>query len=253
MDLLETIRDIAIEKAGDLKVTDLRIGLTYTAALLENGSSGLAYTFRKDIKGGCCCFQTSRPVAGSKASAIITLMTSGNILERTVGLATANAVLNHRRAELVEGDILEMIKPGRNDVIGMVGYFAPLVKRLQQRVKKIYIFENQPREAEEDLYPAEKAFEMLPSCSIAIITSTTLINRTVEPLLKAAQNCKKTALAGATTPLCRQAFKPLGISILSGLIITDPRAVLQTVSEAGGMKNFKGFIEKVNYPCNSQP
>ena len=133
----------------------------------------------------------------------------------------------------------------------MVGYFAPLVQKLKQKVKKIYIFENTDRQTKEKLYPAEKAFELLPSCTTAIITSTALINQTMEGLLKSAQNCNKTALVGASTPLCSKVFTPFSATILSGVIITNPPAVLQIVSEAGGMKNFKGFIDKVNYTCAS--
>ncbi|MBN2468058.1 MAG: hypothetical protein JXD19_07900, partial [Deltaproteobacteria bacterium] len=41
-------------------------------------------------------------------------------------------------------------------------------------------------------------------------------------------------------------FRPFGVTLLSGIIVTDPPAILRTISEGGGMRMFKGHIKKVN-------
>ncbi len=249
MTLLESLKNTAQEKAGNLMVEDIRIGLTYTMCLLDSGSAGLAYTFQRELDGTCCCFQLTQPIAGRMACDIIEYISSDNILERGIGLSAANAVLNRPGQDLIKGDVLKMLETGSQDIVGMIGYFKPLVQQLKGKVKKMYIFENARRQADEKLYPPDKAFELLPSCTTAIITSTAIINQTMEKLLASVKGCKKTALVGASTPLCSQVFEPYGVSILSGLIVTDTVSVLQTVSEGGGMRSFKGFVEKVNSVC----
>ena len=57
-----------------------------------------------------------------------------------------------------------------------------------------------------------------------IITSTSLINLTLEKLLDASRNCRITALVGSTTPLAVNEFRELGVDLLSGVIVKDPKA-----------------------------
>jgi uncharacterized protein len=62
----------------------------------------------------------------------------------------------------------------------------------------------------------------------------------------ALQGCRDVVLLGASTPLLPEVFKPLGITLLSGLIVTDLPGILQTISEGGGMRSFGDYIKKVN-------
>ena len=70
-------------------------------------------------------------------------------------------------------------------------------------------------------------------------------------LMKASKGCKKVALVGASTPLAGEVFSPLGVYLLAGVVVQNPGAVLRTVSECGGMRNFKGYIKKVNFVVNT--
>lgn len=250
MRLVGLLREHVQKKALERTVIDVRIGLCYTAVLLDSGSAGVAFTFRREVPSGCCdCFKGGRPLVGKKASDIIAHITSPDLLERTVGIAVANALINENDERFIEGDTLELLAPDSDDRVGMVGYFGPLVPALKAKVKKLFVFEKVPQNSE-NVLPEETAYEMLPSCSIAIITSTALANLTLEKLLAASKNCRKIVLVGASTPLAKEIFRPFGVTILSGVIITDPRAILRVVSEGGGMRNFKGHIKKVNLLCN---
>ncbi len=92
--LLEALQKAALEKAEDIKVTDVRIGLGYTAVQLDTGSVGLAYTFRDKAESGCSVFHGKRPLAGSPVRDILQYISSNGLLERTLGLAAANALFN---------------------------------------------------------------------------------------------------------------------------------------------------------------
>lgn len=246
--VLALLQKHALSKAAGRQLLDVRIGLCYTAVLLDNGSAGLAYTFRRDIPEGCASFQDTGALAGITAAQALRYLASSDLLERTIGLATANALINQKAAGLIEGDVLGLLAPAAHDRVGMVGYFGPLVPALRATVRELFIFEREPGRAA-GVYPAEKACELLPLCSLAIITSTTLINGTLAPLLAAAQGCRTIALVGPSTPLEPALFRPVGVTLLSGVIVIDPHALLQRVSEAGGMPSFKGCIQKVNCPA----
>ncbi len=242
---LQHLAEYARQRAGNRVVADVRIGLCYTAALLDDGSAGVAYTFKESVPHGCDVFQGVRPISGKSAFETFVYLSSPNVLERAVGIAAANAVINKPHEALIAGDILEVLNLQTHDRVGMVGLFAPLVSPLKKLVKDVLIFEKVRKELPE-IYEEETAYELLPTCSIAIITATTLINNTLYRLLGACKNCRDIALVGATTPFAPEIFKPFGITLLSGILITNPHGILRQVSEGGGMGSFKGFISKVN-------
>jgi hypothetical protein len=243
----ELLQKAVHDKAAARTVADVRIGLCYTAVKLDNSSVGVGLTFRESLwQKQCAC--RGEPLAGSSAADLTGYITSADCIERAVGIATANALLNTPDADVVGGDTLECIKPAADDTVGMVGYFGPLVLQLQGTVKELRIFERKEARAP-GVYPAEEAPEFLRSCSVAVITGTTLINRTMEPLLEASAGCRTVAVVGASTPIAPGIFAGYPVHLLSGVVVQDPAAVLRIVSEGGGMKIFKKHIRKVNaYP-----
>lgn len=248
--IFEVLKKTALKRAERRTVADVRIGICYTAVMLDNGSTGLAYTFRHDIPHGCASFQGNVPLAGKTAEELLGFLDSSDLLIRTVGIAVMNALFNTENKAFIKGDVLELLKPGKEDVVGMVGYFGPLVAPLKKVAGELNIFEKEGEKAL-DIYPEEKAFEMLPLCSKVIITSTSLINLTLEKLLEASRNCRITALVGSTTPLAVNEFREFGVDLLSGVIVKDPKAIFRVVSESGGVRLFRNYVEKVNAVCTS--
>jgi len=243
--ILDALKKQAEEKAGGRTVADVRIGICYTAVKLDDGATGLAYTFRHDIPQGCAVFQGNVPLAGKSAEEVLGFLDAPDLLIRTVGIAAMNALINRDSRNLVEGDVLEHLQPQKEDIVGMVGYFGPLVTPLRKTVRELRIFEKKGERAL-NIYPEEKAFELLPSCDKVIITSTALINLTLEKLLETVQGCRKKALVGSSTPLAAEVFRKYGVDLLSGIVITDPASILRIVSEGGGVRFFRGHVKKVN-------
>ena len=245
--ILQQLREHAAGRAHDRTVADVRIGLCYTAVLLDDNSAGVAYTFKECLPPGCDVFQGKRPVAGKQASETLDYLLSPDLLERAVGLATANALINHSSSGLIEGDILDALACNADDRVGMVGYFPPLMPVLKPKVRELLVFETLLKDLP-GVYAEDKAPALLPACTVAIITATTLINNTLPPLLQACGSCRAVAIVGATTPLAPEVFKPNGVTLLSGIVVTNSQGILRQVSEGGGMGSFKGFIKKVNLP-----
>ena len=231
--------------AQERQVVDVRIGLGYTAAMLDDRSVGVAYTARDDAPAGCSVFTGQRPLAGAGAVALLDYLTSTAGVETTVGLAVANALANRDGVEYLVGDTLEHLGVRPDDRVGMVGYFGPLVGPLRDGARELIIFERDLSRGDSVL-PADRALEMLGDCDIAVITSTALLTGTLDGLLQAAASCREVAMVGASTPLVPDLLGAHHVTLLSGVIVIDPPGILQVVSEGGGMGFFGKRVRKVN-------
>ena len=245
MSVRRKITTLLQERCGTVLAADVRIGLGYTAVRLEDGRTGVAYTFRDIDFSGCSVFRGLRPVAGKPAAQLLALIESQDRLESSLGLATANAVANQARDGDIAGDVLDAIDILPSDRVGMVGFFGPLIAPLEDRVRLLEVFEEAPDIAA-GLLPASEAFNSLPKCDLALITSTTIINNTVDALLEAASHCRGVVLLGSSTPRLPEAFQDTPVTCLSGISVNDPAGILQVVSEGGGTRFFKPFVTKWN-------
>ncbi len=80
-----------LEAASRARVFDVRIGLGYTAVMLVDGRTGVAFTFRDQAPGGCAMFNGIRPLSTRPAADLLVLLESQDTIEAGVGLACANA------------------------------------------------------------------------------------------------------------------------------------------------------------------
>ena len=239
------IREEVESLAAEASIADVRVGLGYTAAMLKDSRTGVAYTVVSDLHKGCTVFGGIRPMAGRPAPQLLELIESGDTLEATVGLATANALSNVQPSDALHGDVLTALKLDPTDTVAMIGYFGPLVTPLKKQVAALEIFEEDTQRAS-GLLPAEEAFTRLPKAQVAIISSVTIVNDTVDALLDAAGNCREVVLLGSSTPLVPEVFRATPVTYLSGITIEDSSGILQVVSEGGGTRLFKPYVSKWN-------
>lgn len=233
----------ALSDRGAKRIRDVRMGLGYTAVQLESGATGLAYTLRDDLKGGCTVFRGPRPLVGRPVSEVLPYLTSQDVLEAALGLATANALVSERPTGTTEGDVLDALELRETDEVAMIGHFEPLVDVLRQRVGTVRIFER-GREAA-GFFPSEAAPEWLSRSDVALVTATSLLNGTLDGLLRAAGACRQVALIGPSTPLLPEIFEDTPVTCLSGVEVTSPEGLLRVVSEGGGMGAFRRLVRKV--------
>jgi len=224
-------------------VQDVRIGLGYTAVLLENHACGLAYTLREEAKEGCSVVQEAGSLAGRPASEVGEWARSLDAIGAAVGLATLNALIEPP-PEASDAELLDLLDLTRDDVVGMVGYFGPLVEPLRRRAKELRIFERHRRHAP-GVLPDWAASAALPECQVVLISATTLLNRTVDALLDLAGSAREVAILGPSTPLLPELFAGRGVTLLSGVQVVDPERVLRIVSEGGGTRQLGRAVRKL--------
>jgi uncharacterized protein (DUF4213/DUF364 family) len=228
-------------------IRDVRIGLGYTAVRLDDDRTGVAYTLGKELFKGCTAFAGKRPIAGRPALETLRYLDSEGLVESALGLATANALANTAPSQGVTDDVLKSVQLFPTDSVAMVGFFSPLVTELQDRVAELEIFEERT-----GLLPhvrgSSEAVSAIPKYDVALITSTTIINDTVDELLEAARDCRELAMLGPSTPLIAEAFEGTAVTWLSGITVDNADGLLRVVSEGGGTRLFKPFVTKWNIP-----
>lgn len=247
------IREALLAEAARARAVDVRIGLGYTAVLTDSECAGVAYTPREELGPGCSPLREASSLADRRLSDLLAYLESHQPIERAIGLAAANALVAARPPTPVTGgDILQVLVLRPADRVGMVGCFEPLIAPLRAQVASLTIFERSDGWTV-GVQPAERALELLPTCSVALITSTALITESLDALVEAATGCREVALLGPSTPLLPEVFVDTPVTWLSGIRIESPEKVLRIVSEGGGTRNFSPYVRKLNLrvPCGS--
>jgi len=255
--VVEMLESRLMAEARERTIRQVVAGGRFCAVMLDDGGVGVA-NLCPDV-----CGEPSRQVSdrlpqpGTPAADALATLASPT--RSAVGLATANALANRirqwgerRDAGIAAGDLLEVLELRPADQVGMVGCFSPLVEPIRRRVRRLFVFERGQR-LTSDLLPENQAGELLPQCSVAIITATTLLNGTIDALLAAAANCREIVLLGPSTPLVREVFanSPRQVTLLAGVVVTNVEELLRTVARDGGTRDFTASVLKVNVRVNA--
>ena len=161
---------------------------------------------------------------------------SDNLLEASIGVAAINSLLDVDESQAVEINAVDvLIEHGYGKNVALIGHF-PFIPKLRPVVGQLWVIEQHPVEGD---YPAEAADDLIPQANIVAITSSALINHTLDGLLAL---CRPDALVmtlGPSTPLSPVLFNH-GVGILSGSRIIDEAAVLRTVGQGATFQQVEG-------------
>jgi uncharacterized protein len=261
---LAAIDAILGSELDKLKVERAVIGLFFTAVKLENGSAGACATPIRSIPEAVCCPSSvmampfpgklcGRPARDLAAEAL-----SPHGIRRAAGIAAMNALADtcwkrrpHPEIELRAGiDAFDAAEIRAGEKVVVVGAFVPFLKELKRRGQPYLVLEQDPRtlKAEELPFfrPAEKADEVVPLADVLLVTGTTLVNDTLEPLLRLAKPQCRVAMVGPTVGLLPDAFLSRGAQILGSIRIRRPDEFLDVLAEGGSGYHFLGrSAEKV--------
>ncbi len=241
--LLDDVCDQLLPVASIRSVTDVRIGLGYTAVQLDNGRCGLAYTFRHATGGGCCAVKKAGTFCGQSAAELAQSAHSQDVIVAALGLATLNALTPAGLPSA--GDILDLLAVNPTETVGMIGYFGPLAGPLKSQAKTLHIFEKR-EDMGSGVLPEDAEERVLPECQVVIVSATTLINRTLDAILGYCQGAREVAILGPSTPLLPSVFASRGVTILSGMEVTDPGTALRIISQGGGTRQLLDATRKVS-------
>jgi uncharacterized protein (DUF4213/DUF364 family) len=124
----------------------------------------------------------------------------------------------------------------------VVGAIIPVLQALKRRGKPFGILELDPtvlKPEEMPFYiPPEEAGEKILQADLLLVTGTTLINDTLEGLLALRKPGAQVVVMGPTASGLPDAFFRRGVSVLGGVMVTEPDRVLDLIAEGGSGFHF---------------
>jgi uncharacterized protein len=234
------IQRILSSIVSDGPVTDIRVGTHWTAVVVQtpNGlRAGLAATqFEGSGKHGAPSIQGAGRLLGRRGTELGLLALSENAMERSLGFAAMNALLEVPEHACVDESAEEVIRQhGKGKRVAVVGHF-PFVDWLRQEARECWVLELDP--GPED-WPASFAPEMIPQADVVAITGMTLLNRSFLDLVRLCHPDAYVLLLGPSTPLSPVLFD-YGVSALSGTVVVDIPAIVAGVSQGATFRQLAG-------------
>lgn len=164
-------------------------------------------------------------------------------IEASVGIATINSILEvdwtKLHTERTSDTLVEHAKDKRVAVIGHFS-FIDRMRKVAEHVDEVGI------EADTGDVPIADVRKALPNVDMAIITSNTMVNHTLEHLLSLTQNIPFVVVAGGSTILSPLFFR-YGVDILMGTLIDNVDSVVRNLSEGGSLRHLPGLIDVTMY------
>jgi uncharacterized protein (DUF4213/DUF364 family) len=255
---LAAIPEILGPDLDGLTVERAVIGLFFTGVKLSNGIAGACATPIKTIPEAVCCPTSAMAMPfpgklrGRPALDLANEALGDNGIRRAVGIAAMNALADtcwrrrpHPETELRFGiDAFDATEIRSGDKVVVVGAFVPFLRELKRRRQPFLVLEQDPA----TLKPDELAFfrraieapTVVPDADVLLITGTTLINDTLEELLRLAKPAARVTMVGPTDSLLPDAFLRRGADILGTVRITAPDEFLDVLAEGGSGYHFLG-------------
>lgn len=237
--------EILLALGDDAPIRDILVGAHWTAVCSRY--CGLAATTQSEGPHGTHLVRDAGRLHNKSARELAEYARSENLLEASIGLAAINSLLHVNVGAAVEINAFNVLaEHGSGKNVALVGHF-PFVPRLRPSVRNLWVLEQHPAE---DDYPAEAAVELIPQADVVAITSSTLINHTLDGLLRLCRTDALVMMLGPTTPLTPVLFSH-GVDILSGSIIVNESAILRTIGQGASFQQVEGVrlitLRKENY------
>jgi len=225
---------------------------------LSTGIAGACATPIKTIPEAVCCPTSAMAMPlpgklrGRPALDLAKEALGDHGIRRAVGIAAMNALADtcwrrrpHPETELRLGidafDATE-IRPGEKVVV--VGAFVPFLRALKRRRQPFLVLEKDPATLKPEelpfFRPANEAPTVVPEADVLLITGTTLINDTLEGLLRLAKPAARVTMVGPTVSMLPDAYLGRGADILGTVRITAPDEFLEMLAEGGSGYHFLG-------------
>jgi uncharacterized protein (DUF4213/DUF364 family) len=231
---MSILDDLLSELRMDAPVRIVLIGAHWTVVCSHY--CGMAATLMDDHPHGHAAVRDVGRLQTKTARELAEYAYSNNFLEASIGVAAINSLLDVDENQAVEVNALEVLKEnGRDRNVALIGHF-PFISKLRPAVGQLWVIEQHPLEGD---YPAESAIDLIPQANVVAITSSALINHTLDGLLALCRPDSLVMMLGPSTPFSSVLFTH-GVSILSGSRVVDEAAVLRTVGQGATFQQVEG-------------
>lgn len=214
-------RDLAASVDTDVLVDKVLVGLNWTM-VYAGDYCGIARSPERGTEGARSIL-TEAGFRGRPLKELANMLCSTDALSRSMGLAAINAFWNQPPETAEKPGFARFEAPGEGLVI--IGGF----RDAQKRLPNAKIVEREPMC---DDVPVADCNAAITGAKYLAITAQTLMNGSLEPLLRATPNVAFRMLIGPSAPLC-PVLLDYGLNDVSGTAVWDSAATEQFILETG--------------------
>lgn len=229
---IKIIDDLIDDLNGkDHEIIDIHVGYSWISVLSRN--CGISKNF------GSLHHYRIKDIGRLKEKTAIDLAVyakSWNMIEAGIGIAAINSLIDVKGTKGI--NLLDLlIKKGSGKKIAMIGHF-PRIDELKQIADELWVMEKNPQEGD---LPDTASEYLVPKADIVVITSSAIINKSIERLLELSNGY--TILLGPSTPMSPILFD-YGVNLLAGVKVTDEKLMMEKIAQGCGMvRQFEDSIE----------
>ncbi|MBU1221668.1 DUF364 domain-containing protein [Myxococcota bacterium] len=239
--------------AGE-EVNEVLVGPSSVLVILDNGKCAMAMHYLRVNSSSCAAakgfeeidypslsVQLNGKWQGKSAVQLISCLGNGDKLDESAAVACVNALCSDYTGSVRIADFVDALDLNPDSEAAIVGYFYPIIERLRERVKKLYIFEliEHP-----DFLPVTMEDEIFPRCDAIICTGTTLVNSTFDDVNLKVTTGQQFILTGPTVPIIPDVFKHTNVSVLAGSQVIDAAGMKQGFLNGLHGRNLRPFMQK---------
>jgi uncharacterized protein (DUF4213/DUF364 family) len=209
----------------------------FMALALDSGAGGVSYVSIPTDSAEDYRALHPQSFVGSRPEQFVEALDGSDPIRNMLGLACINVICQHvmRLCDYSPGvatDSLGLMHIEDEDRVGMVGFFPPLLKYLQNSSAELIIVEK--NESLVDRYPnlhvTLDATE-LNHCNKVLCTSTTILNNTIDEVLKECTAARHISVLGPTAGYFPDPLFAKGVDVLGGRFVSDGMLLLRLIAE----------------------
>jgi uncharacterized protein (DUF4213/DUF364 family) len=201
-------------------VTDVYVGANWVLALVRHGDG----SERAGVAAAPVIFPENAhyPIGhytpNANAVEMMQLLRSDDPTAAAVGLATLNALQQPDETALTRHDAADWLSAqSSGKTVAIFGRFPFITDEIRPFAKAVYVFEQNPEQGE---YSAKDVPHLIPQADLIAITSSTVINHSIDAILQHTNDQQTVVLLGPSTPLTSRLFD-CGITALFGVRVAD--------------------------------
>ena len=244
MELTAKLHQLFAERARNVTVETVSVGLGYTAVAVDDGGCGIAYTW---IEEGHPCVSGWDYVdfEGRPAAELLEWIRDPLPLRRSMALALINALNAGRAADMPQDPdnqrLFEDLGITAGTRVAMVGYFKPMERHFDAAGCELRVLDAGKR-----IGDPQEFFPLLDGwADVLVLTATSILNDSTEQILSRCRPEVRTAVLGPSTPMVPEAFDHLPVRLLAGSVPVDREMVLRRVRHGCGTPMIQRHCLKV--------
>jgi len=253
-DLIQQVAKVA--ENDTLSIKRIKKGFRFTGTMLEDGSCGFCFSvFNQDPLSSCEYLNTQKAIEKLDIIKILQFATNSEMnLERIIGISTLNAISQYILKHAPEDyeirfntDPITHMTIHQSDKVVMIGNIGTFLLQLQKITKSVVIIDDRSGDLESSyLRSPENMKSDLQDADVVLITGSSLVNNTLENLLKTIVNAREIAIVGPSAGFVPDPLFARGVTMVCGMQVLDPNKVLNIIAKGGGTPHFKSYCRKYN-------